>query len=394
MMKILGITSIRSDYDLMSNVFAKLNSDNQIDFRLLVSGAHLSKSYGYTISNIKKDNFKILIEIESLINSDSFSSRLKTASCLLSGSIDVVRQFAPNLILYAGDREDVLIGSMLGCFLRIPTIHFFSGDHASDGHIDNLIRHATSKLSSIHFVSTMQHKERLVKLGEAKNRIFVIGNPGLDKFVEESFLERKELLDKISKKEIEEKSKIAIFIFHPIEKEKNVADRYVRNALNGLLDHGYHIFLGSSNTDPGNFKINETMESFSKNPKVTYYHNLNRNYFVNLLRHSDLIIGNSSAGLLEAGSIPIPAINIGLRQKGRMCGENVVFCEGSYQKICDAIKKVESFEFKEKIQTIENPYGKGQSSKNAYKIIKNLKIEKFIDKPEDPLFVNTFDNPG
>jgi UDP-hydrolysing UDP-N-acetyl-D-glucosamine 2-epimerase len=180
-MKILSFTSIRSDYDLLVDLYSKLDKDQLIDFRLLVSGAHLSSSYGYSINNIKNDGFKILAELETLIDSDSISSRVKSASIFFQNSIDIVKQFSPDLVLFVGDREDAIIIPIICSYLNIPTIHFYGGDHVLDGNVDNPIRHASSKLATVHFVTLLQHKNRLMKMGEEESRINVIGNISLDK---------------------------------------------------------------------------------------------------------------------------------------------------------------------------------------------------------------------
>src|SRR5690554_5565085 len=158
MKKVLGITTIRSDYDLLSPLYKKMEEDSDIELKLLVAGGHLSSTYGESINLIKEDGFKILCEIETLIDSNSKKSRLKTASILLQNSIDIVAQYNPDVIIYAGDREDVIVGALLGGYLEIPTIHFYGGDHVKDLHIDNPIRHATSKLSTVHMVSNEEHK--------------------------------------------------------------------------------------------------------------------------------------------------------------------------------------------------------------------------------------------
>ena len=212
-MKILALTSIRSEYDLMSPLFFKLNNDPDIQLKLLVGGAHNSTSFGYTCKNIKDDGFDILLEVESLLDTNSNSGRLKSASILLISSIDIVKSFAPDLIVYAGDREEVMIGALLGGYLGIPTLHLYGGDHAADGHIDNPIRHAVSKLSTCHFVSTQEHKQRLLQLKEPESRIFTIGSIALDKF---RLIDAKSnIINEVASKAI--KRPAAIFIYHPIK---------------------------------------------------------------------------------------------------------------------------------------------------------------------------------
>ena len=385
MRKILALTSIRSEYDLMSRVYQVLSADADVDLRLLVSGAHLSPAHGNTVEHIRRDGMRILAEVETLISADSASSRLKTASGLLGGSIDIVRQFEPDVIVFAGDREDVLVGGMLGGFLGIPTAHFFGGDHASDGHIDNPVRHATSKLASTHFVSIPEHRERLLRIGESSHRVFVIGSVALDKFVAEPLLTREEVLETMDAKPHARTAPLALLIFHPIDDERDVAGDYVANTAAALIEQGYHVCLGASNTDPGNYALTQSLDRLARLDEVTFYRNVSRTCFINLFRHSGLIAGNSSAGILEAATLRLPAINVGLRQRGRLCGSNVVFTGGALDEIRSAIATVRSPDFTRMLESLRNPYGDGHSADAAAELLKTLPFAQLLRKAEDPL---------
>jgi len=384
-MKILALTSIRSDYDLMSQLYSLLHNDRDIDLRLLVSGAHLSHSYGYTLKNIEQDGFNILLKIESLIDADSLSSRLKSASNLLISSIDVVCDFAPDLIIYAGDREDVMIGALLGGFLSIPTIHFFAGDHAADGHIDNPLRHAASKLSTVHFVSTKQHKQRLLAIAEPEFRIHNIGSIALDKFRLHESEPMPDIYKRFNIAKERQKQEHGLIIFHPIEEEIENAAEYIKYMADTLLQRGMFVFISSPNTDYGNKNIVQAIEVLSANPHVYCYKNLPRADFLSIFKQAKLIIGNSSAGILEAASIPISAVNVGKRQSGRQCGANVIFCDTDKKSIEDAVIKACSDNFIKSFADIKNIYGDGNSSKRAYDLIKNIDFLSILKKKEDPL---------
>lgn len=387
MRRVLALTSIRSEYDLMSRVFQVLHSDPAFDLRLLVSGAHLSPAFGMTVNDIRRDGFQVLAEVETLLAADSHSSRLKTAASLLFASIDIVRSFAPDVIVFAGDREDVLIGGMLGAFLGIPTVHFFGGDHAADGHVDNPVRHATSKLASAHFVSLEAHRDRLRRLGEPAHRIHVIGSVALDKFMQEPSLSRDEVLRALQADGVSPDTPLALFIFHPIADERLIAGDYVRHAVDALSDAGYHVCIGASNTDPGNTSLMEAYRRAGTRPNVSFYGNLPRNAFVNLMRHATLIAGNSSAGLLEAASLGLPALNIGQRQRGRLAAANVVFCDGDRPSIDAALSRIASSGFRDSLVGLRNPYGDGRSAERAAKLLYSLDLARLARKPEDPLHV-------
>jgi len=385
MKKILAFSSIRSDYDLMSPLYRLLHEDKDIDFKIIVSGAHLSSSFGYSVEQIRKDGFEILLEIETLLGSDTGLSRAKSASLLFQNSLETIAKFNPDLMIYAGDREDVLIYSMIGGYLNIPTVHVFAGDHVEDGYIDNPIRHATSKLSTAHFVTLEEHKKRLVRMGEEPKRVFVTGNISLDKFVEFKPLEKQEI-----KKIFNIRNgfnEFALLIFHPVTEEIKNVDTYFENILKNLEERKINTFVSYPNVDEGNQKLVKVIERYKENENFIFYKNLDRDIFMSIYKHSRFIIGNSSSGICEAASLKIPAINVGLRQTGRYAGENVLFCGTDYKEIGKNIDKAISENFLNELINLKNPYGDGNSAMKAYEIIKTIDFKSMIAKVEDPLKV-------
>ena len=383
--KILAFSSIRSDYDLLSPLYKLLHNDPEIDFKILVSGAHLSHQYGYSVEQIRKDGFDILLEIETLLNSDTGLSRVKSASLLLQNSLETIAKFNPDLMIYAGDREDVLMYAMIGGFLNIPTIHFFAGDHVQDGYIDNPIRHATSKLSTAHFVTLEEHKKRLIKMGESPKRIFVVGNISLDKFKNFNYASKEEIKSYFNL--ADGFDEFALMIFHPITEEKENVDKYFRNILENLKQKNINTFVSYPNVDPGNKKLIDVINEFKTDKNFIFYKNLDRDVFMSIYKNSKFIIGNSSSGICEAASFKMPAINVGLRQVGRYADKNVIFCDNDFKEISEAIDKACSKEFLENLKDLKNSYGDGNSAKKAYELIKKIDFKSMIAKVEDPLKV-------
>lgn len=384
-LKVIAFTSIRSEYDLMSALYKKLALDDEVDFQLVVSGTHLVPALGNSVSEIENDGFRIKYRIETLLAADSQASRIKSAAILQSACVDILSNEVPDLVIFAGDREDVLIYASVCAFLNIPSVHFFGGDHAKDGHVDNPVRHATSKLASLHFVSTEEHKRRMLAIGEPENRIFVIGSVALDKFLNEPVIPKNEVLKHLGMDAEAGHGKIAVLIFHPVDSEWERAGVYIRNMVSVLNSLGYHVCAGMPNSDPGNRIIRDVLIKLEGSSNLTLYENLSRALFINLLRSSDLMIGNSSAGLLEAPSIPLPAVNVGERQKGRLASSNVVFSGGSIEAITHAVKRTESEDFLSQLRRSSNPYGDGHSVDRAYRLIKELHFSNYVRKPEDPL---------
>lgn len=383
MKKILAITGIRSDYDLMSSLYRMLREEPSVDLRLLAGGAHMSQTYGRTIDLIKADRIPLLLCVESLIDGDSAVARLKTASVMLQSVIDTVANWAPDLIIYAGDREEVWIGAMLGAYLEIPTVHFYGGDHTVTGHVDNPVRHAVSKLSTAHFVATSEHRERLLAMGEDERRIFVTGSLALDNFVGQVPLSLSMLGPRLG---VDLPSTgYAIVLFHPDPSEKEHAAQYMTNIIEVTLNAGLFVCIGYPNTDPANRDIINVIEAFRGNERVFVYKNLARDDFVSLYKNASLIIGNSSSGIMEAASVPLAAINVGKRQRGRRAGANVVFCDGDRQAIEASICKVQTQEFRDSLGGLENPYGDGRSAARALAHLLGVNFADMRLKIEDPL---------
>jgi len=232
-------------------------------------------------------------------------------------------------------------------------------------------------------VSTEEHKRRLISMGEQEKRIFVIGSIALDKF-RDHHMDRN-INWKASLGIKQGFSSFALVIFHSMVGEERQAPKYFQNILTVLKAKNIKAFVSYPNTDPGNKKLIAIIEKHKNNKHFFFYKNLSRQVFLNIYKQSLFIIGNSSSGILEAASIPIPAVNVGLRQISRKSGRNVLFCSGNSTQINKAITKVMQPAFRRRVKRIRNFYGDGKSSGRAYAIIKKYDFKKFVLKTEDPL---------
>lgn len=193
---VLGVTGIRSEYDIMSSVFAAIEKHPQLDLQLIVTGAHLADSYGYTVKDIKNDGFKIADEIESLINGDMLSSRVKGLAIQLQGMVQTVVRVKPDFLLVLGDREEAMSTALIGAYMNIPVAHIAGGDRVI-GNVDDQVRHAVTKLAHIHFVTNQESYERVISMGEQPFRVFNTGNPGLDRLLEVKDLSYEQLSERL-----------------------------------------------------------------------------------------------------------------------------------------------------------------------------------------------------
>jgi GDP/UDP-N,N'-diacetylbacillosamine 2-epimerase (hydrolysing) len=379
--KIAAITGNRADYDLMSYLYRRLNRDEGVDFGLIVTGAHLLPGYESSVQEMERDGCRILARIADIPEADAPGSRAVAIGRLLPPLTGALETFAPDLLLIVGDREEVPAAALAAAYMKIPAVHFFGGDFVPDGHPDNLARAATSKLVTAHMVALEAHRHRLLAMGEPDCRIHVIGSIALDKYREEAPMDRRALLEKIGCGHFGE---YALVIYHPptdVEGENHE----IRNILRVLADRGMNALVSYPNTDFGNSGVIAEFAPWLDDPLFFFYRNFDRNTFVNALRHASLQIGNSSAGVCESASIPLPVVNVGSRNRQRATQENVRFVSGSYAEIDAAVGAALAPEFREGIAGIGNLYGDGRSSEKAYRLLRSLDFAGILLKKEDPL---------
>lgn len=374
--KIIAVTGARSEYDLLSPIFEKLNKDTYFEFSLVVTGSHLSESFGKTIKFIEKDGYVIEDKIYNLLDTNDRIGRIISLGTQIGGLAQAFDRLKPDIVLVAGDREEAISVTMTCAYMDIPVAHFFGGDIAKDGNIDNSVRYAASKFAHIHFPSLKEHKQTLLKLGEEENRIFVVGNPALDKFLNVPNLSLKELSKRLEF-EINEGEEYFVLIQHSIISEVELQGTHIRETLEAIVESGKKCFINYPNSDAGHFAIIEAYNQYStKYPKqFKLFQNLDRLTYINLMRKATCLLGNSSSGILEAPSIGLPVINIGNRQKGRIHGNNVIFVDNNKKQILNAIDKVLNDKvFIQLVQSSPNPYGDGKTAKKVVKILKDIEI--------------------
>lgn len=384
MIRILAATGCRSDFDLLSPVYERLSRDARFQFGLMVGGAHLSQRYGRTVDAVRATGLPIVAEIDAFVDSDERDARPRTAANWIVAGSAVLRDFQPDLLLVCGDREDALGACTLAAYLRIPTAHFFGGDHGQTRDVDNLVRHACSKLASLHFAAMQEHAERLVAIGEPSERIHVVGNPALDAFRDAPWIPRDELLDLLGAPEVARRP-YAVVVHHPSFASPETGGKEFELILDELKRRELHAFVGLPNVDFGSWRILDRIQSRKNRGGLHAFAPLPRTEFVNLLRHAAVLVGNSSLGLLEAPSVPLAAVNVGDRQRGRTAERNVLFVDADPDSLHAGLTLALSEEFQRGLEGIENPYGDGRSSERIVEILARGVDRNWTDKMFDPL---------
>ena len=376
--KICVVTGTRAEYGLFYPILKKIQNSKKLELQLIVTTAHLSSEFGLTYKQIEKDGFFINNKIENLLSSDTKSSIAKStglATILLSDSFD---RLQPDIVLLLGDRYETHSAATTAMLMNIPIAHIHGGE-VTEGAVDEQIRHSITKMSYLHFCSTELYCKRIIQMGEDPSRVFNSGAPGIDNIVN---------LDLLSKDKLEENldwkfsSKSALFTYHPVTLGKNDIPRDLKVILNVLIKTNINVLFTYANADNGGRFINQKIEEFCRLDPIKYkvVKSLGQLKYLSAMKHTDLLIGNTSSGIIEAASFGKPVVNIGDRQKGRLKGNNVIDC--NLDTLESSINLAISGDFKEISQNTHNIYGVGIASD----IILNELVEqevfvtkKFID---------------
>ncbi|WP_042775587.1 UDP-N-acetylglucosamine 2-epimerase [Sinorhizobium fredii] len=368
------LTGIRSEYDILAPIIEGVSNRTELEAAVIVTGAHLTGLHGYSVRQIRADGHRIVGEVDSLLASDGLSGRVKGMALQLTGMTDIFARERPDFLVVMGDREEVMTGAIAAAYHRIPLIHVGGGDHADDDNVDNVIRHAVSKMAHIHMATTELSAKRLRALGEEEWRIHVTGASGLDRLLSVAHMSREEL-DEATGVDWAG-APYAVLLFHPTITDFSQASEHI-TAITGVLEQsGLHVAAMAPNSDPGNQAISAEIAAFAARcSRVKVFNHLHRQQFVNLLRHASLMIGNSSAGILEAPSIGLPVVNVGVRQRGRECGDNVIFTGYDQSEIAAAIDKATRDRgFRELVSQRRTPYGDGRTGARIAAILAEAEL--------------------
>ena len=376
------VTGSRADYGLLKNLITKINKSNKFELTLIVTGQHLSKKYGNTYKEIKSDFGKSIKFIDIKVNNSEVNSILKSISI---GITKVGKYFAskkPDLLIILGDRYEMLSFAVAALFNKVIIAHIHGGE-LTQGSIDDTIRHTISKFSNYHFVATKPYKKRVIQLGENPKKVFLVGGLGSENVKNISYLDKKVLEKNLN---IKFKKNNFLITFNSFLDDKisvKVAIRNMFKALNKFKNTNYIFTFPNSDLESNN--IIKMIINFSKKNKNAYcFKSLGVQRYLSCMKICNVVVGNSSSGILEAPSLKTPTINIGNRQNGRIKAKSVIDCNYSSLGIQKAIKKALSKKFQKKIKNIKNPYYKKNTSIKIMNIIEQIlknkiTIKKFYD---------------
>jgi len=373
--KICVVTGTRAEYGLFYPILKEIQKSSNLELQLVVSTMHLSSEFGLTYKQIEEDGFIIDDKIENLISADSKSAIAKStglATILLSDSLT---RLNPDIVLVLGDRYETFAAASTAMLLNIPIAHIHGGE-ITQGAVDEQIRHAVTKMSQIHFTSTETYRNRVIQMGENKANVFNVGAPGIDNIAN---------LKLLTKKELEEEldwvfgDKSALFTYHPVTLDISNAEEDIVDILKTIKEANLNVLFTYANADDSGRIINSKIELFcQENPKkYKIVKSLGQLKYLSTMKCVDILIGNTSSGIIEAASFSKPVVNIGDRQKGRLQSENIINCE--IEAVSLAVKEALSFDN----TNIVNIYGDGKTAVKVVSILETIAlntVKVFVDK--------------
>jgi GDP/UDP-N,N'-diacetylbacillosamine 2-epimerase (hydrolysing) len=373
--KVLAVTGIRSEYDILFPVTDALRNSKEFEVELVVSSAHLSDFHGLTYKQIEADGFNIVDKLDSLFNTNRETQRGKGVGMLIYALSQTVERVKPDFLLVVGDREESIATCIVGNYMNILTAHIGGGDPVF-GNADDPVRVACSKLAHIHFTTTQQYAHNLVEhLHEDAFRVHFSGNPALKNILTTPHLDLATLANFLTF-DITDGNYI-VLVKHPLSSEYGEAAKQMEITLNALATfadkHHFKIVASYPNTDPGAYDILNIIQKYEDSPHFKFNKTLPRLEFVNLLRHAKALVGNSSMGILEAPTYKIPVVNIGNRQQGRLHAGNIEFVDYQPDLIIQAVEQA-CFKnaYRKKISELVSPYDNGDASELIVNTLKSI----------------------
>ena len=383
--KICVVTGTRAEYGLLRWVMEGIRQSPVLELQLIATGMHLSPEFGLTVEAIEADGFQVDRKVEMLLSSDTAVGVTKSMGLGMIGFADALGELKPDLMLVLGDRYEIFAAAAAAMIARVPIAHLHGGE-ATEGLIDEPIRHSITKMAQLHFVAADEYRRRVIQLGEQPERVYQVGGLGIDSILRLTLLGRDELeaaLDfKLAPRNL-------LITFHPVTLEHNTSALQMNEllaALAELVDTGLIFTMPNADTE-GRVLFKQIEDFCTHHPHARAYTSLGQLRYLSCIQHVDGVVGNSSSGLAEVPSFNKGTINIGDRQRGRLRAASVIDCEPDRAAIGAAFDRLFSSEFQTQLSGVANPYGNGGASEAIVKVLEQRTYEdllkkRFYDWPE------------
>ncbi|MDP2414325.1 UDP-N-acetylglucosamine 2-epimerase [Daejeonella sp.] len=379
MRKICVVTGSRAEFGLMYWVMRGLQEDPDIKLQICVTGMHLSPDFGLTYKEIEAAGFLIDEKVEMLLSSDTSIGISKSIGLGVISMSEALDRLKPDILFILGDRFEIFSVAIAAMVAKIPIAHCHGGE-VTEGVIDEAIRHSITKMSHLHFTSTVEYAKRVMQLGETPDYVYNVGALGIENINRLELLTRYQFEESIG---FSLPEKVVMVTFHPVTLENATSEEQfvsLLSAMDHFQDIGIIFTKPNADTD-GRIIANLIDKYVSQNQKrCVSFVSLGQIRYLSSLKYVDMVIGNSSSGLIEVPSFNIPTVNIGDRQKGRIRADSVIDCTPNTSSIIEAINVAYSDSFREKIKNSRNPYGKYNSSGKIISVLKTVNLNSILIK--------------
>ena len=371
--KICVVTGTRAEYGLLRRLLLILKNDPQIELQLVVTGSHLSPSHGMTIDEIESDGFVPIAKLSVDLSDDSKLATVKAMANVTSQIAETLSSLKPDVVVLLGDRYEILATAQAALILDIPVAHIHGGEITS-GAFDDSIRHAITKMSSLHFVAAPEYAKRVVQLGEQPGSVFNVGSLGVENALASELMNKSDLSKALN---VELKNPILLVTYHPTTRSTMSVTEEIDQVLLALenFSHCTIVFTGV-NADPGNAEVSTRIAKFvQRDPKLRSLHaSLGQNKYLSLLNLCDVVIGNSSSGIIEAPAFGKPTVNIGNRQDGRLRADSIIDVGVTKQEIQTAIETALSPTWRERCAKTVSSYKSSNTAQLIADTLKNAEL--------------------
>ena len=377
--RICVVTGTRADYGLLRWVMEGIATSAALRLQVVATGMHLSPEFGLTYREIERDGFSIDRKVEMLLSSDSAVGVAKSMGLGLIGFADAFAELEPDIVVLLGDRFELLSAAAAALVARTPIAHIHGGE-TSEGAYDESLRHALTKMAYWHFVATREYQRRVIQLGEAPERVFVVGGLGVDGIKRSKLLDRTELETELGFKF---RARNLLVTFHPATLSDSSAEAEMKELLAALADlRDTGLIFTLPNADTGGRGLMEVIDEFvARHANSKAYTSLGQLRYLSCMAQVDAVVGNSSSGLLEAPTLRKATINIGDRQKGRLQATSVVNSMPTRDGIAAALREIYTAAFQKSLKSVTNPYGDGGASDRVVETLERVPLTSIPRKP-------------
>lgn len=382
--KICVVTATRAEYGPLKALLEDIKNDSELELQIISTGTHLSPEYGLTNQQILNDGFLINKKIEILLSSDTAVGVSKSMGLAQISFAEAFEELKPDILLVLGDRYELIPIVSAANVSLIPVAHI-SGGEVTEGAIDELIRHAVTKLSHLHFTAMNEYSQRVIQMGEQPERVFTVGEIGLDNLLRMKLMSRDEFEESIGR---QLNKKNILFTYHPVTTQDIYeVERDFNQILLGLEQlRDTLIIFTKANADVGGRLINKMIDEYVEkhSDRAIAFTSLGQLRYLSALQYVDAVVGNSSSGIVEAPSFKVATINIGDRQRGRVKAQSTLDIGVDAAELVSALQTINTSEFQARLAKVINPYGQGNSSRKVVDILKKidlkmLKTKRFYD---------------